>query len=192
MFTREEFIQKYGPIAEKITAGTGLFPQTLLAMAIVESSGNVNGKYLVGANASARYANNYFGIKASAGWKGNVIRLNTPKDPTPTSLFRSYDSINDSMKDYVQFLKNNKRYPNAGVFEAQNYAEQIIRIAKAGYADNMSYATLVTNVADRVNSMLEKFAKVIKPLKDNSGTAALLLMLFFFTFINKEKNETIN
>lgn len=191
MYTRNEFVKKYTPIAESLTAGTGIFPQTLLAMAIVESSGNINGKYLVGANASARYANNYFGIKASPAWKGKVIRLNTPKDATKTSLFRSYASVNDSMQDYVRFLKQNKRYDNAGVFDAANYAEQIIRIAKAGYAESPTYASIVSNVADRVNVLMEQFAKIVKPLKDNSGTAALLL-LFFFTFINEAKNEQIN
>jgi len=186
MYTRSEFVSKFGSMAAQVTAGTGIFPQTLLAMAIVESSRNVDGKSLVGAGATAKLANNYFGIKSSAAWKGATINLNTPNDATKVSTFRKYASVKDSFADYVRFLKQNKRYNDAGVFDAENYAEQIIRIAKAGYAESPNYAAIVSNVADRVNSLMDKLATLIKPINKGGAAAAILLLSFFF-YLYKQK-----
>lgn len=187
MYTRSDFVKKYAPMAATITAGTGIYPQTLLAMAIVESSGLVKGKSYVGVGATAKLANNYFGIKASPAWKGSTIKLNTPNDAIKVSTFRKYPSIKDSFIDYVRFLKANKRYTNAGVFDAENYAEQIIRIAKAGYAESPSYAALVQNVGDQVNLLLDKFASIIKPINKGGAAAALLLIFFFYLYKQNRK-----
>jgi flagellum-specific peptidoglycan hydrolase FlgJ len=174
-------------MAASITAGSGIFPQTLLAMAIVESSGLVNGKSYVGVGSTAKLANNYFGIKASPAWKGATIKLNTPNDATKVSTFRKYASVKDSFADYVRFLKQNKRYNNASVFDAENYAEQIIRIAKAGYAESPNYAAIVSNVADRVNSLMDKLAVLIKPINKGGAAAAILLLSFFFYLYKQSK-----
>lgn len=186
MYTRSEFVSKFGSMAAQVTAGTGIFPQTLLAMAIVESSGLIKGKSYVGVGLTAKLANNYFGIKASPAWKGATINLNTPNDATKVSTFRKYASVKDSFADYVRFLKQNKRYNNAGVFDAENYAEQIIRIAKAGYAESPNYAAIVSNVADRVNGLMDKLATLIKPINKGGAAAAILLLGFFF-YLYKQK-----
>jgi flagellar protein FlgJ len=189
MYTREEFTKKFYPTALKVTKGSGIFPETLLAMAIVESSGIVKGKSLVGAGATARLANNYFGIKANSAWKGQTIRLNTPKDPTPTSLFRKYDTIKDSFKDYVSFLTKNQRYKTAGVLESSDYAEQIINIARAGYAGNTDYASLVTQVANKVSKAIDK--NLLRPLKNNTGIAGAVALFFLSLLIYKNKKNAI-
>jgi len=189
MYTRADFTQKYYSTAVSATKNTGIYPETLLAMAIVESSGLVNGKSLVGAGATARYANNYFGIKASPAWKGATISLSTPKDSTPISKFRKYDSIQDSFKDYVKFLRANKRYERAGVFDSPDYATQIINIARAGYAENTQYADVVKQVADKVAKTIEKL--VIKPLNNNKGLTGAVALFFLSLIIYKSrKNES--
>jgi flagellar protein FlgJ len=188
MLTRDQFTKKYYSTAVDVTKGSGIYPETLLAMAIVESSGLVKGKSLVGAGATARLANNYFGIKAGSAWKGQTIRLNTPKDSTPTSLFRKYDTIKDSFKDYVNFLKKNQRYVKADVFSSTDYATQIINIARAGYAENEAYADIVKQVADKVSKAIDK--NLLKPLKNNSGIAGAVALFFLSLIIYKNrKNE---
>lgn len=182
MLTREEFIKKYYVDAAKATQGSGIYPETLLSMAIVESQGQVNGKYYPGMNASARYANNYFGIKDSADWKGKTIKLSTPNDAQPISTFRVYSNIGDSFKDFVKFLKVNPRYKKAGVFDSANYAEQIINIARAGYAENPNYATVITSVANKISKVIEK--NIMKPIMNNKGAAGIALAFFFLLCIN--------
>ena len=147
LLTRSEWTKKNAPFAIQVTKGSGIFPETLLAMAIVESQGAVNGVFYPGAGLLAKSANNFFGIKKGLNWTGPTITLNTPNDAEKRSTFRKYANFTESAKDYVNFLKKNKRYTSAGVFDAKDYVEQIVRIAKAGYAESQSYTEIVTKVA---------------------------------------------
>ena len=173
LITRENFIKKYWLDAINATAGTKIFPETLLAQAVVESQQEAaDGNYYPGLSLNARKANNYFGIKASAQWKGPTIKLSTSKAAQKVSTFRKYETFADSMKDYVNFLQTNPRYTTAGVFKAPDYVTQITAIAKAGYAEGAGYAKLVTNVANSV----KKYVKdIIVPIQKNSNIIPLLV-----------------
>ena len=179
MITREEFIKKYWIDAVNATAGTKIFPETLLAQAVAESQQEAaDGNYYPGLSLNARKANNFFGIKASAQWKGETIKLQTSKDAQKVSTFRKYDSFADSMKDYVNFLQTNPRYTTAGVFKAPDYVTQITAIAKAGYAEGAGYAKLVTNVAN----IVKKYVKdIIVPLQNNYKIAPILVVGLIIT-----------
>lgn len=183
MFTRKQFVEKYYSVAKNVTKNTGIFPETLIAMAIVESQGKVNNVWYVGAGLVAVKGNNYFGIKDSSTWKGETIKLPTPGDADKISTFRKYDSIEDSFKDFVKFLKINPRYKKNNVFASNDYAEQIINIARAGYAENMQYAVVIKSVADSVAKAIKN--QIIKPLQNNKGIAGTLLAFFFYFCITK-------
>ena len=75
--TRENFVKQYSPYINLVTKGTGILAGTLIAQAIIESSGKYNGEWLVGGSKLSREANNFFGIKASKGWKGEVYNIKT-------------------------------------------------------------------------------------------------------------------
>ena len=75
--TRTEFIDQFGPYIKKVVRGSGILPGTLITQAILESSGKVNGKWLVGGSGLSRKANNFFGIKAGSSWKGAVYEVKT-------------------------------------------------------------------------------------------------------------------
>jgi flagellum-specific peptidoglycan hydrolase FlgJ len=181
--TREEFTRKYYADAYRATLGTGIFPQTLLAMAIVESQGkNAAGNWEPGAGLVARRANNYFGIKDYPKWKGQTIDLPTPGDAQKISRFVVYSSIFDSFKGFVDFLKRNPRYEAKGVFNAPNYGEQITRIAAAGYAENPNYASVVKSVADKLRQYVKTTTeavssnRVLFPLLFAGALVAVLLI----------------
>ena len=174
---RKDWIRKYYPIAAKVTAGTGIFPETMLAMAVVESQGKgSDGNYYPGLGLVARTANNYFGIKDSSAWRGDTIDLPTPGDADKISTFRKYNTIGDSIADFINFLKVNPRYTKAGVFSAANYPEQIIAIAKAGYAENPNYSNIITSVANKVKEYTEDLRNTIDR---NSGTLLPILIAGF-------------
>lgn len=156
--TREQFVKKYYAFVVKITNGTGIFPKVLLAAAIVESQGKVGGVYYPGQSTLAKDHNNYFGVKASKGWKGKIVNMRTREVYSNQSVFvnddfRKYDSVEDSMKDYVKFLQSNSRYRLNGVFDATSPEMQIKALAKAGYATNPGYADLI----NKVGNSIEKF-----------------------------------
>lgn len=155
--TRADFTKKYYSLAKTVTAGTGIFPETLLAMAIVESR---SGDSLL----SKKY-NNFFGIKSAGSWKGASVNLDTKEyfTNTPSTIkqaFRVYPSAKAGFKDYVKFLQQNQRYKQA--LKAPNYQEQIIKIAGAGYATAPDYAQIITSVADKVKELIPGITKLIK------------------------------
>ena len=112
--SRTDFVKKYYSFVKQITQGTGIFIETLFAQAIIESQGKINGVYKVGGSKLAQYYNNLFGIKANSKWKGKKVNLQTREvyagtDVMITDGFRVYDRPEDSMLDYVDFLKVNPR-----------------------------------------------------------------------------------
>lgn len=180
--TREQWIKDNWSAAVKATQGTGIFPETLMAMAVVESQGKVNGNWLPGAGLVAKKANNYFGIKASSSWKGSTVALPTPGDADKISTFRVYPNFQASVEDFVKFLQSNPRYTKAGVFTAKDYVEQIVSIARAGYAENPNYANLITQVAEKVKTY-------VKDIQDTGRKyLPLLVAAFIITalFISKK------
>lgn len=182
LLTREQWIKTNWPAAVRATTGTGIFPETLMAMAVVESQGKVNGTWYPGQGLVAKRANNYFGIKASSAWKGATVALPTPGDADKISTFRVYPNFESSVSDFVKFLQVNPRYKNAGVFTAQDYVSQIVSIAKAGYAENPNYADVISSVANKVKTLVKD---IIVPIQDTGRkflpvlVAALIITAFF-------------
>jgi flagellum-specific peptidoglycan hydrolase FlgJ len=189
LLSRKEWILKNAPIAIEATQGTGIFPETLLAQAVVESQGKVNGSWFPGAGLVARKAQNYFGIKKGSGWKGPTINLPTPGDADKISTFRVYSNFEESVKDYIKFLQVNPRYRRAGVFDAPDYIDQIIAISKAGYAESPSYRDVLTKVA---TSIKKQISSIIEPIKKNGAIAPFLiagLVITFFFIAKKYRND---
>ena len=62
--------------------------------------------------------------------------------------FRAYDSIKESIKDYVDFLQSNPRYNQA--LKSTNKPEQYLdELQQAGYATDPQYAQKIKNVLQR-------------------------------------------
>lgn len=172
--TRVEFIKKYYDFVNELSQSTGIFPEIVFAQAFIESTGK-NG---FGTNYNARVGNNFFAIKASTGWKGATIT--NPEVKSESNIFRAYDSIKDSIKDYFSFLKKNSRYTKAGVFKAADWKAQAKALAAAGYAGKgheEKYFTLIVNVGKTVQKVftdiLKKGVSVVKENKVESGLILL-------------------
>jgi flagellum-specific peptidoglycan hydrolase FlgJ len=185
LLNRANWTKANYPIAVKLTAGTGLFPETLLAIAIVESQGRVKGAWFPGAGLVARKANNFFGIKEGVNWNGPTMDLPTPGDADKTSRFRVYSNWEESAADFVKFLQANRRYRAAGVFSSPNYQEQILAIARAGYAEAPNYADIITKVADSVSRAAKNVTKIIG--KGAWTVPVILAGIFFLTLRRDEK-----
>ncbi len=159
-YTRQEFIDKYGSFIYKQVKGTGIFAGTLIAQAIIESSGkDAEGNYKVGQSKLSQEANNYFGIKDSSDWRGKTYNTKTGehlngKDVVVSANFRAYNSAKDSIKDYIKFLQTNPRYTKANVLTAKTVKEQAQRIKNAGYATDPNYADSVNNVYNSVYGLV--------------------------------------
>ncbi|GAA0728620.1 glucosaminidase domain-containing protein [Clostridium malenominatum] len=151
---KKDFINELTPIAISIYKEYSILPSILIGQAIIESNwGN--------STLSAEH-NNLFGIKSTKSWKGKVVDMKTSENYNDTivATFRAYDSKKDSLDDYAQFLKNNKRYKENGVFNATDYINQAKAIDKAGYSTKKDetgknmYADLLTQIIKEYNLQL--------------------------------------
>lgn len=125
---KDEFIQRLSKPCIENYKKYGVLPSISMAQAILESSW--------GTSELAREYNNYYGIKASSAWTGPVINFSTQENYNDTikANFRVYSSLDESVYDLGQFLKNNSRYTENGLFTAKNYIEQANALENAGYA----------------------------------------------------------
>ncbi|MEG2017087.1 MAG: glycoside hydrolase family 73 protein [Clostridium sp.] len=151
---QQEFISKLVPIAEANYNEFGVFPSVTIAQAIHESGWGESGLSV--------QANNLFGIKADTSWSGDILELPTQEyvngEPVTTmAKWRSYDKFEDSVRDHGKFLRENQRYEDAGVFNAENYIEQVQAIKLAGYATDPEYANLICNTIEAYSLNLYDF-----------------------------------
>lgn len=125
---KDEFIKRLSEPCIENYNKYGVLPSISMAQAILESSW--------GTSELATGYNNYYGIKASSGWTGGVVNFSTNENFNDTikANFRAYSSLEESVDDLGQFLKNNSRYAENGLFTARNYIEQANALENAGYA----------------------------------------------------------
>ena len=179
---RAKWLKKYYMDAVRITAGTGIFPETLLAQAIAESQDeNARGAYEPGLSLNARKANNYFGIKVYPKWKGPTIELPTSKDGKKRSTFTVYRDVLDSFAGYVKFLQVNPRYGKA--LRATNYPEQIALIAAEGYAENKQYQKDITQIATSIKTWAAKVKDFAQASQTATNNSSKLFPFLFAGFI---------
>ena len=170
-YTRSEFVDEFGAFIHKEVKGTGILAGTLISQAILESSSkDSSGNWKVGGSKLSREANNFFGIKSNNGWKGKIYNIDTGEVYNGNKVivnanFRAYNSVKDSIRDYVKFLTENGRYAKAGVFKAKTVAEQAKRLKQAGYATSLDYADTVSKVYSSVKDDIDNSYKKYKQVK---------------------------
>lgn len=141
-----QFIQQHDSAAKAVAAQTGIPASFMIAQAAHESGW---GKREI-TNKDGSSANNLFGIKAGAGWKGKVAEVQTTEyiDGKPqkvTAKFRAYASTEEAFRDYANLLTGNERYKNVVAHAAT--PESFARgLQQAGYATDPAYAEKLTKV----------------------------------------------
>ncbi len=159
----KDFVYKYITAATNAEKQTGVPALVTLTQAAVESKwGDVAPAF------------NFFGVKSEHGILDNSQLLLTheyldnpnvkfPKvvnvvqvaqkrfKYTVYDYFRKYDSAEDAFTEHALFLVKNERYKEA--LALKKPTEVLQGIAKAGYATDPDYASLLTRVAE----MIEKY-----------------------------------
>ena len=141
------FIAQIAPIIQKVANERGyLICSTVIAQACVEDA---YGTSILGKN-----YHNYFGMKCGSAWKGKSVNLSTKEEYTVGTLtsikdnFRVYDSMEDGVKGYYDFI-NTKRYANLKTANtAKLYAE---RLKADGYATSSTYVNTLINTVKKWN-----------------------------------------
>ena len=163
----EEFINMIAPliISEGKKRGYSVF-STVIAQAIIESN---SGKSILG----YKY-HNYFGMKCGSRWKGKSVNLKTKEEYTVGTLttikdnFRVYDSIEEGVKGYYDFIST-KRYAN--LKESKTYIDYAEKLKADGYATSSKYVnTLCTTVVAHSLTKFDSFFNFNDEVTDNNNT----------------------
>jgi flagellar protein FlgJ len=142
----EEFVRRLHPYAEQAAKELGVEPKVILAQAALESGWG----HSVIRNGNGGNSFNLFNIKADKAWQGKQVQVATLEFDQGIAKkvnagFRSYDSFEESFRDYVGFIKNNPRYGDA--LKKVGNAEQYMReLQRAGYATDPKYADKVMSI----------------------------------------------
>jgi len=141
----EQFVQSLMPIAEKVAKELGVDPKILLAQSALETGW---GKYVIRSGDDSSH--NLFNIKADSRWDGDRAQVSTLEyrngvAQKEQAYFRSYESYEESFRDYMNFLKGNSRYQQAleSAADPQQYIE---KLHQAGYATDPEYARKITDI----------------------------------------------
>lgn len=102
---------------------------------------------------SAKY-HNYFGLKCGTKWTGKSVNMSTQEEYSAGTLttisanFRAYDSMEEGVKGYFEFIQL-ARYSNLkGITSPRKYLETIIA---DGYATGKQYVDHVMNLINLYN-----------------------------------------
>jgi LysM repeat protein len=136
--SREEYIEKYKDDAIKEMLMHKVPASITLAQAILESAN--------GNSPLAMYANNHFGIKCKAEWKGLTFTLD---DDEKNECFRKYSSVLESYSDHSLFLKNRPWYASLFELKITDYKGWAFGLKEAGYATHPDYAKMLISLIER-------------------------------------------
>ncbi|WP_455057704.1 glucosaminidase domain-containing protein [Jutongia sp.] len=145
--TNQEFIQAVASAVQKYAVDYGIKVHSpIIAQAILESGW--------GQSKLASQYHNYFGLKCGSSWTGKSVNMTTQEEyqvGTLTTIkdnFRVFDSLEDGIKGYFDFIQYS-RYANLkGVTDPFEY----IRLIKEdGYATSSQYVDSLTRLVNQYN-----------------------------------------
>jgi len=141
-----QFLRQLWHGTSDIIGKSGLDPRAIIAQAALETGW---GKHII-KKADGQSSNNLFGIKSSNDWSGGKVTATTLEYKNGAmdkyrESFRTYESLTDSIKDYVEFITGNERYKTA-VANQENPERYATELQRAGYATDPNYAEKIVNI----------------------------------------------
>jgi len=150
---RAAFVRSIDPLAQAASKTLGVAPDTLIAQAALETGWGRS----MATDASGQNSNNLFGIKAGAAWSGGSLVSGTTEyvqgaATSTRAAFRSYDSPEQSVKDYVSLLQGSSRYAGA-LGTGSNVHAFGSALSRGGYATDPDYVSKLVATADSVRQL---------------------------------------
>jgi flagellar protein FlgJ len=141
-----KFVNQVLPTISRAAKTLGVSPLGLLAQAALETGWGQR----MPRTADGTPSLNMFGIKAGAGWNGarataDTVEFDGGIATQRRTAFRAYGSIDESVSDFAQLLKDSPRYRDAlaAGTDAQAYVHGI---ARSGYATDPNYGNKLNQI----------------------------------------------
>ena len=145
------FIARYGKSFCEVEEREGVRADAVCAQSALETGWAIH-LLMVRENGNLVCSNNFFNVKVSPSWKGRfgtayVDEWINGKRVWMDQDFRIFDSIADSLLDYIGLIKNNTRYAKAWEVraDARKYA---VELQRAGYATAPDYAEKIIKICE--------------------------------------------
>ena len=155
-FSKEDFINKISPLAQKAWQTEKILPSLTIAQAILESDW--------GRSELARNANALFGIKAHTDpthkktYTKTTWEYSNGKYIQIEAKFKAYDSWEESVKDRSKYLAT-RQIGGVHIYKdligETNYKKACEKIYKAGYATDPNYPKKLIDIIEKYN--LDRF-----------------------------------
>jgi peptidoglycan hydrolase FlgJ len=154
--TPAEFVHRMLPPIQRAAGALGVDPMGMLAQAALETGWGQR----MPRNADGSASHNMFGIKAGDEWAGARASADTMEVAngvaTPRrTAFRAYGSIEESVNDFANLLKNSPRYRDV-IAAGGDAGAYIAGMGKSGYATDPEYANKLNQIlhSDTLQSAL--------------------------------------
>jgi flagellar protein FlgJ len=144
--TPAEFVNRMMPSIRRAALGLGVDPKGMLAQAALETGWGQR----MPRNADGSLSNNMFGIKAGDEWAGAKATADTMEVVNGVAVqrrtsFRAYGSIEESVNDFANLLKNSPRYREV-LAAGGNAGAYVDTMAKSGYATDPEYGNKLNQI----------------------------------------------
>ena len=166
---QQRFIEEIAKNVQKYAYVHGILVHSpIIAQAILESGW--------GESKLASKYHNYFGLKCGSKWTGKSVNLTTQEEYQPGTLttikdnFRVYDSMEEGVKGYFEFIQL-QRYQNLrGITDPKEYLQTI---KNDGYATSSTYVEnnyqLITQYKlteyDKEGAEMSKIEKAVQQME---------------------------
>jgi flagellar protein FlgJ len=152
----KDFVTALIEPAQKVQKTLGVPFEVVIAQAALETGW---GQKIIKDQDGAS-SNNLFNIKADSRWAGDKITKDTLEFEQGAMVkkaepFRTYQSLSDSVDDYINFLSNSERYQDA-LQDSGNVEHFLQGLQKAGYATDPQYADKILGTLKTVTGLLAK------------------------------------
>lgn len=132
---QQKFITDIAGLVQKYAYVYGIMVHSpIIAQAILESGW--------GESKLAANYHNYFGLKCGSKWTGKSVNMTTQEEYTAGTLttikdnFRAYDSMEDGVKGYFEFIQLSRYQNLKGITDPKKYLQTI---KDDGYATSSTY-----------------------------------------------------
>lgn len=152
----KDFVTALIEPAQKVQKQLGVPFEVVIAQAALETGW---GQKII-KDQNGESSHNLFNIKADSRWAGDKITKDTLEFEQGTMIkkaepFRMYESLSDSVDDYINFLSTSERYQEA-LQEKGNVEHFLQGLQKAGYATDPQYADKILGTLKTVTNLLAK------------------------------------
>jgi flagellar protein FlgJ len=152
----KDFVSALIEPAKSVQEKIGVPFQVIIAQAALETGWGQ--KIIKDKNGDS--SNNLFNIKADSRWAGDKITKDTLEFEQGAMIkksepFRMYETLSDSVDDYINFLSTSERYQDA--LQGSGNVEHFLQgLQKAGYATDPQYADKILGTLKTVTNLLAK------------------------------------